>query len=138
MQYKNAGTPIAPSPNRRPPTERLFKLYFRENSKENFHSHSLRRKHPSTRYPAPDIIEQKVITSALKMASKPKTFKKLMVQKLTSNFREAVSIETVEMCHPGKDEICVKNKFVGVNATDVNMTKGLYSASKTPFGIGFE
>ncbi|GFY75845.1 prostaglandin reductase 3 [Trichonephila inaurata madagascariensis] len=49
------------------------------------------------------------------MASKPKTFKKLMVQKLTSNFREAVSVENVEMCHPRKGEICVRNKFVGVN-----------------------
>ncbi|GFS97673.1 prostaglandin reductase 3 [Nephila pilipes] len=73
------------------------------------------------------------------MASKPKTFKKLMVQKLTTNFREAVSIENVEMCHPGKGEVCVKNKYVGVNATDVNMTKGRYFVSgKVPFGIGIE
>ncbi|GFT91339.1 prostaglandin reductase 3 [Nephila pilipes] len=43
------------------------------------------------------------------------------------------------MCHPGKDEICVRNKFVGVNATDVNMTKGRYFVSgKVPFGIGIE
>ncbi|CAL1262450.1 unnamed protein product [Larinioides sclopetarius] len=73
------------------------------------------------------------------MASKPTTFKKLMVQKLTSNFREAVSIETVNMCHPKKGEVCVKNKYVGINATDVNFTKGRYSASsEVPFGAGFE
>ncbi|CAL1262452.1 unnamed protein product [Larinioides sclopetarius] len=73
------------------------------------------------------------------MATKPSTYKRLMVQKLTSNFREAVSIETSEMCHPRKGEICVKNKYVGINATDVNMTKGRYFVSgKPPFGIGLE
>ncbi|GBO38964.1 hypothetical protein AVEN_43933-1 [Araneus ventricosus] len=73
------------------------------------------------------------------MASKPKTFKKLMVQKLTSNFREAVSIETVNMCHPKKGEVCVKNKYVGINATDVNFTKGRYFVNvEVPFGVGFE
>ncbi|GIX89984.1 prostaglandin reductase 3 [Caerostris extrusa] len=73
------------------------------------------------------------------MASKPSTCERLMVQKLTSNFREAVSIETSKMCHPNKEEICVKNKYVGINATDVNMTKGRYFVSgKVPFGVGLE
>ncbi|XP_054724598.1 prostaglandin reductase 3-like [Uloborus diversus] len=74
------------------------------------------------------------------MATLPKTFQKLVVHKLTSNFREAVKIETVNMCHPKNDEICVKNKYVGVNATDVNISKGRYfvDATKLPFDIGFE
>lgn len=73
------------------------------------------------------------------MASKPSTYKRLMVQKLTSNFREAVSIETADICHPKKGEVCIKNKYVGINATDVNMTKGRYFVSgKIPFGVGFE
>ncbi|GBO00421.1 Prostaglandin reductase 3 [Araneus ventricosus] len=73
------------------------------------------------------------------MTSKPSTCKRLMAQKLTSNFREAVSIETSEMCHPQEGEVCVKNKYVGINATDVNMTKGRHLVSGIPpFGIGLE
>ncbi|KFM61023.1 Zinc-binding alcohol dehydrogenase domain-containing protein 2, partial [Stegodyphus mimosarum] len=73
------------------------------------------------------------------MAQKPTTYKKLVVQKLTSNFREAVTIETVNICHPKKGEICIKNKYVGINATDVNITKGRYFVEgKVPFDIGFE
>ncbi|GIX89987.1 prostaglandin reductase 3 [Caerostris extrusa] len=74
------------------------------------------------------------------MSSKPKTFKRLMVQKLTSNFREAVSIDTSEICHPKEGEVCVRNKYVGINATDVNVTKGRYASvgAKLPFGAGLE
>ncbi|KAF8792486.1 prostaglandin reductase 3-like [Argiope bruennichi] len=73
------------------------------------------------------------------MAAKPSTYKRLMVHTLTTNFREAVTIETAEMCHPKKGEVCIKNKYVGINASDVNMTKGRYFTSgKPPFGVGFE
>ncbi|GBM56791.1 Prostaglandin reductase 3 [Araneus ventricosus] len=73
------------------------------------------------------------------MAAKPSTYQRLMVHTLTTNFREAVRIETAEMCHPKKGEVCVKNKYVGINASDVNMTKGRYFTSgKPPFGVGFE
>ncbi|GBM56787.1 hypothetical protein AVEN_38352-1 [Araneus ventricosus] len=74
------------------------------------------------------------------MDAKPKTFKKLMVQKLTSNFREAVSIEILDMCHPSEGEVCIRNKYVGINATDVNVTKGRYASvgAKLPFGVGLE
>ncbi|XP_055939014.1 prostaglandin reductase 3-like [Argiope bruennichi] len=74
------------------------------------------------------------------MAERPKTFKKLMVQKLTSNFREAVSIEISNMCHPSENEVCIRNKYVGINATDVNVTKGRYASvgAKLPFGVGLE
>jgi len=62
-----------------------------------------------------------------------------MVHKLTTNFREAVSIETANVCKPKEGEVCIKNKYVGVNATDINRTKGRYFASgKVPFGVGFE
>ncbi|XP_015930656.2 prostaglandin reductase 3 [Parasteatoda tepidariorum] len=73
------------------------------------------------------------------MASVPKTHKRLMVHKLTSNFREAVKTETADVCKPKKGEVCIKNKYVGINATDVNMTKGRYFVSgKVPFGVGLE
>jgi len=74
------------------------------------------------------------------MASLPKTYKKLVVQQLTANFRAAVSIETVDLCKPGDGEICVKNRYVGVNASDVNISKGRYftKGKSIPFDIGFE
>ncbi|GFT11088.1 prostaglandin reductase 3 [Nephila pilipes] len=73
------------------------------------------------------------------MVSLPRTYKQLMVRKLTTNFREAVYIENVKMGVPAKDEVCVINRFVGVNASDVNMSKGRYFVSaKIPFGTGIE
>ncbi|XP_015930669.1 prostaglandin reductase 3 [Parasteatoda tepidariorum] len=73
------------------------------------------------------------------MSSKPKTHRRMMVQKLTTNFREAVVIEEVAICCPSKGEVCVKNKYVGINATDINITKGRYfTDGKLPFAIGFE
>ncbi|GFS39951.1 prostaglandin reductase 3 [Trichonephila inaurata madagascariensis] len=80
-----------------------------------------------------------VLRTLIKMSSKPKTCKRLMVQKLTTNFRDAVTIETTEMCSPKNGEVCIKNKYVGINATDINMTKGRYFVSgEVPFGVGFE
>ncbi|KAG8195210.1 hypothetical protein JTE90_027953 [Oedothorax gibbosus] len=75
-----------------------------------------------------------------KMASKPSSFKKLMVHELTTDFRKAVKIESVKMCQPQKEHVCIKVKYVGINASDVIVTNGTgYHISKTvPFGIGFE
>ncbi|GFR06762.1 prostaglandin reductase-3 [Trichonephila clavata] len=44
------------------------------------------------------------------------------------------------MCHPQQGEICVRNKYVGINATDINITKGRYASvgAKLPFGVGLE
>ncbi|GFT40566.1 prostaglandin reductase 3, partial [Trichonephila clavipes] len=75
----------------------------------------------------------------IKMSSIPKTYKRLMVQKLTTNFRDAVTIETTEMCNPENGEVCIKNKYVGINTTDINMTKGAsFVSHKVPFGVGSE
>lgn len=75
------------------------------------------------------------------MASKvlPTTFRKLVVTKLTTSFREAVSVKEVEMAKPGAGEILVKNRFVGINASDVNFSAGRYDPTKMPpFDCGFE
>jgi len=43
------------------------------------------------------------------------------------------------MCNPKEGEVCVKNRYVGVNATDVNITKGRYFVDgKVPFDVGLE
>ncbi|XP_019646251.1 PREDICTED: prostaglandin reductase-3-like isoform X1 [Branchiostoma belcheri] len=76
----------------------------------------------------------------IKMAAHlPKAFKRIMVSSLTPKFRSAISIETVPMATPGPKEVLVKNRFVGINASDVNFAAGRYDPTKVPpFQIGFE
>ncbi|KAK5892747.1 hypothetical protein CesoFtcFv8_013099 [Champsocephalus esox] len=65
--------------------------------------------------------------------------KKLIVNKLSPNFREAVSTQTVAIPTPGDAELLVRNRFAGVNASDINYTAGRYDPSvKPPFDAGFE
>ena len=67
------------------------------------------------------------------------SFKKLQVQKLSSNFAEATAVVEAPLVSPAAGEVRVKNHFAGVNATDVNITAGRYLAdAKVPFDIGFE
>lgn len=69
----------------------------------------------------------------------PETYKKLVVKKLTTNFREAVSVVTVTTEKPGPHEILIKNKYVGVNATDINISAGKYFVQvPPPYDIGLE
>ncbi|GFU37701.1 prostaglandin reductase-3 [Nephila pilipes] len=44
------------------------------------------------------------------------------------------------MCHPQENDVCIRNKYVGINATDINITKGRYASvgTKLPFGVGLE
>lgn len=75
------------------------------------------------------------------MSSKilPSTFRKLVVTKLTNNFREAVAVKELEMVKPGAGEILIRNRFVGINASDVNFSAGAYDPTKKPpFDCGFE
>jgi hypothetical protein len=56
-----------------------------------------------------------------------------------SNFDEAVKIVTQPLVDPLDNEILVKNIYVGVNATDLNITAGRYFAHEEPpysLGIG--
>eukprot|EP00058_Branchiostoma_floridae_P023011 XP_002608501.1 hypothetical protein BRAFLDRAFT_92417 [Branchiostoma floridae] len=72
-------------------------------------------------------------------AQVPKAFQRLMVSSLTPKFRNAISLETVPMAKPGPKEVVVKNRFVGINASDVNFAAGRYDPTKAPpFQIGFE
>ncbi|XP_034085800.1 prostaglandin reductase 3-like [Gymnodraco acuticeps] len=72
-------------------------------------------------------------------SSIPSSMKKLVVNKLSPNFREAVSTQTVAIPTPGDAELLVRNRFAGVNASDINYTAGRYDPSvKPPFDAGFE
>ncbi|GAA6215390.1 zinc-binding alcohol dehydrogenase domain-containing protein 2 [Lates japonicus] len=74
-----------------------------------------------------------------KGSSIPSSMKKLVVTKLSPNFREAVSMQTVAVPTPGDADLLVRNRFVGINASDINFSAGRYDPSlKPPFDAGFE
>ncbi|XP_033117154.1 prostaglandin reductase-3-like [Anneissia japonica] len=69
----------------------------------------------------------------------PRTFRKMIVSKLTQNFKEAVTFQTVPMLKPGPGDLLIRNRFVGINASDINFTAGRYDpTARPPFDIGFE
>nr|XP_033785336.1 prostaglandin reductase 3 [Geotrypetes seraphini] len=70
----------------------------------------------------------------------PATMKKLVVTKLSPNFRQAVTLQAgVPVPVPGDGDLLVRNRFVGINASDINYTSGRYDPSvKPPFDVGFE
>lgn len=62
-----------------------------------------------------------------------------MVIKKSLNFREAVSLKTVSMPSLKSNEILVRNKYVGINASDIIKSAGGYDPTENvPFEIGFE
>lgn len=69
----------------------------------------------------------------------PSAIKKLVVTKLSPHFREAVAVQTVVVPTPGNEELLVRNRFVGINASDINYSAGRYDPTvKPPFDAGFE
>ncbi|KAJ6217822.1 hypothetical protein RDWZM_008979 [Blomia tropicalis] len=69
----------------------------------------------------------------------PLESKLLKVFQLSANFREAVRLTTETIRSISPDEILVKNMYVGVNATDLNVTAGRYFAhDPIPYRLGIE
>lgn len=69
------------------------------------------------------------------------TFKKLSIVKHSNNIRESASIIQIDLDPPKDDEILVKNYFVGINATDMNVMtgrSGFFQKSQIPFELGLE
>ncbi|CAL8248092.1 unnamed protein product [Lota lota] len=74
-----------------------------------------------------------------KGSSIPSSMQKLIVTKLSQHFREAVCLNTVPVPTPGDGDLLVRNRFVGINASDINYSAGRYDPSlKPPFDCGFE
>ncbi|XP_053736406.1 prostaglandin reductase 3-like [Synchiropus splendidus] len=74
-----------------------------------------------------------------KASAIPSSMNKLVVDKLSPNFREAVSVHAVAVPTPGDAELLVRNRYVGINASDINYSAGRYDPSlRPPFDIGFE
>jgi NADPH-dependent curcumin reductase CurA len=67
------------------------------------------------------------------------TYRKLIATTLTPHFREAAEIVEEPIPEPGRGEVLVRNLYAGVNATDVNITAGRYSADpELPLDLGAE
>ena len=67
------------------------------------------------------------------------TFRKLVANQYTRDFRSAGEVIEVPVVAPVAGEILVKNHFGGVNASDVNISGGVYFSDGTfPFDLGCE
>lgn len=72
--------------------------------------------------------------------SAAKTYRKIIATKLSTNFREATTIAAVPF-PPAlpPTAVLVRNRFVGINASDINFTAGIYQPDvQPPFDCGFE
>jgi NADPH-dependent curcumin reductase CurA len=71
--------------------------------------------------------------------SVPANLRKVICHKLSSNFAEATKTVTEPIPNLKPTQILIKNRFVGINASDINFTAGRYfSGAETPFDTGFE
>ena len=69
----------------------------------------------------------------------PQTYRKLIATTLSKDFRAASEIVSEPMPEPGPDQILVRTIYAGVNATDVNITAGIYNPGESPpFDLGGE
>ena len=65
--------------------------------------------------------------------------RRIIVNKLTSDFRAATKIIEEKIPAPGKREMIIKNTSMGINASDVNFSSGAYLPGiQPPFNCGFE
>ena len=62
----------------------------------------------------------------------PTTYRKLIADHFSNNFREASKIVKAELKPPTGHEVTIRNLYAGVNATDVNISAGLYTPGATP------
>jgi len=69
----------------------------------------------------------------------PSTFRQIVVNELGHDFRKITEIVAKPLPQLKDKEILVKNRFVGINASDINFTAGSYFPGvKPPFSTGFE
>ena len=67
------------------------------------------------------------------------TYQKLVATQITPDFRAAAEVVEAEVPEPGPGELLVRNRWAGVNATDVNITAGRYAPGvEAPFDLGAE
>ncbi len=79
-----------------------------------------------------------VISIEILIKMSNKTFKKLSVIKLSTNFAEATKEVEVPLIPPNDNQVLLKNIYVGVNASDINITAGRFTDGNLPFDIELE
>lgn len=62
----------------------------------------------------------------------PTSYKKLIASKYSRDFRDASEIVDAPWTDPRPFEVVIKNHYAGVNATDPNITAGLYTPGQQP------
>ena len=62
----------------------------------------------------------------------PTTYKKLVAARYSHHFREVAQVVETELAAPAPNEVVIRNHYAGVNATDVNISAGLYTPKKQP------
>ncbi|KAG5509557.1 hypothetical protein JKF63_06262 [Porcisia hertigi] len=74
------------------------------------------------------------------MAVTPRTYRHIVARELSTDFRSATSI--VETSFPAElhpKALLVRNKYLGINASDINFAAGVYQPDvRPPFACGFE
>ncbi|ETK88730.1 hypothetical protein F441_07182 [Phytophthora nicotianae CJ01A1] len=89
-----------------------------------------------------DVIPQSEFKSSSTKVSTTvmPSFKSVQVHTKSKDFRAATEIvEIPEIPTPAAGNVVVKNHFLGINATDINLTAGAYTgALPPPFGCGLE
>jgi hypothetical protein len=69
----------------------------------------------------------------------PQTYRKVIASHFTNRFREAAQVIEVPLEPPGPGELLVRAHYAGVNATDVNISAGLYTpGAQPPIDLGGE
>lgn len=67
------------------------------------------------------------------------TFKKIVANVLSTDFRKACQIVTATKPVLKANEVLVRARYAGINATDINVTAGRYApGQETPFDVGLE
>lgn len=65
-------------------------------------------------------------------------YRRVEVHTKSNDFRKATHIVTEsELPKPAAGNVIVKNHYVGINATDINITNGAYGGV-APFGCGLD
>lgn len=69
----------------------------------------------------------------------PQSYRRLVATQPSRDFRRAVEIIELDFPTPAADEIVIHNHYAGVNASDLNISAGVYfTGSEPPFDMGVE
>lgn len=84
-------------------------------------------------------LNTKSVKICLRGMSNKTSFRSLRVFELSPDFDRSVKIVDQPLVDPSSDQILVKNIYVGINATDLNVTAGRYFAhDPLPYPLGIE